>query len=94
MEFYCPLFLWSTENFREFSGTFSPDGKEYYFFRFADDAGMMKTQLSDKGWTVPTPAQFNTEHIDNEPHISPDGKYLFFCNRGDIYWVSTKILKN
>ena len=29
----------STEKFREFSGTFTPDGKEYYFFRFADGGG-------------------------------------------------------
>jgi hypothetical protein len=22
--------------------------------------------------------------------ISPDSRYLFFCNRGDIYWVDVK----
>jgi Tol biopolymer transport system component len=26
--------------------------------------------------------------------VSPDFKYLFFCNRGDIYWVSIKIIEN
>jgi len=68
----------STEEFLEFSGTFTPDGKEYYFFRFADDAGMMVTKLSEDGWTAPKPAQFNTKYIDNEPHITSDGKYMFF----------------
>ena len=43
----------STEEFREFSGAFTPDGKEYYFFRFADGAGMMVCNLTDKGWSAP-----------------------------------------
>jgi hypothetical protein len=68
----------STKNHREFSGTFSPDGKEYYFFRFADGAGMMVCKLLKEGWTAPKPASFNTESIDNEPHITPDGKIMFF----------------
>ena len=68
----------STEKHQEFSGTFTPDGKEYYFFRFADDAGMMVTKLSEEGWTAPKPARFNTKYIDNEPNITPDGKYMFF----------------
>ena len=25
--------------------------------------------------------------------ISQDNKYLFFCNRGDIYWVDAKIIE-
>jgi hypothetical protein len=68
----------STDDFREFSGAFTPDGKEYYFFRFADGAGMMMTRLSDEGWTAPGLAPFNTKYIDNEPHITLDGRSLFF----------------
>jgi len=26
--------------------------------------------------------------------ISPDGKYLFFENKGDIYWVSTQVIRD
>jgi len=26
-------------------------------------------------------------------HVSFDGKYLFFCSRGDIYWVDAKIIE-
>jgi Tol biopolymer transport system component len=26
------------------------------------------------------------------PHVSFDGKYLFFSSRGDIYWVDAKII--
>jgi hypothetical protein len=27
------------------------------------------------------------------PHVSFDGKYLFFSSRGDIYWVDVKIIE-
>ena len=70
----------STVDAPEFSGTFSPDGREYYFFRFASGAGMMVTGLTARGWTAPQPASFNTEYIDNEPHITHDGRLLFFCS--------------
>lgn len=76
-EIFAPGFV-STEEFREFSGTFTPDGKEYYFFRFADEAGMMVCRWLDEGWTVPVPASFNSQYIDNEPHITPDGKIMYF----------------
>jgi hypothetical protein len=68
----------SMDSIREFSGTFSPDGKEYYFFRFAKGAGMMVSKLIDGRWSIPQQAPFNTKGIDNEPHITFDGKYLFF----------------
>lgn len=70
----------STANDREFSGAFSPDGKEYYFFRSGDGAGMMVTKLIADRWTAPRPASFNSKYIDNEPHITPDGKSMFFCS--------------
>jgi len=25
--------------------------------------------------------------------ISPDGKFLFYTEKGDIYWISTKIIE-
>lgn len=35
----------------------------------------------------------NTETDDFCPYISPDGKYLFYASRGDVYWVSTDVFK-
>jgi len=35
----------------------------------------------------------NTETDDFCPYVSPDGKYLFYASRGDIYWVSTDVIK-
>lgn len=34
----------------------------------------------------------NTETDDFCPYVSPDGKYLFYASRGDVYWVSTEVI--
>jgi len=36
----------------------------------------------------------NTPGNDLCPALSPDGKYLFFMSKGDIYWVSTEVIWN
>lgn len=68
----------STNEFKEFSGSFTPDGTEYYFCRFTEGAGLMETKLLNGKWTEPKPADFNTKYIDNEPHITSDGKIMYF----------------
>lgn len=78
-EIFAPGIVSTADN-REFSGTFSPDGKEYYFFRFADGAGMRVSKLVGDRWSAPRPASFNSKYIDNETHITHDGKYMFFCS--------------
>jgi Tol biopolymer transport system component len=35
----------------------------------------------------------NTERNDFCPYVSPDGKYLFYASRGDIYWVSIEVIE-
>jgi hypothetical protein len=35
----------------------------------------------------------NTETDDFCPYVSPDGKYLFYASRGDVYWVSTEVIR-
>jgi hypothetical protein len=35
----------------------------------------------------------NTETDDFCPYVSPDGNYLFYASRGDIYWVSADVIK-
>jgi hypothetical protein len=35
----------------------------------------------------------NTETDDFCPYVTPDGKYLFYASRGDVYWVSTDVIK-
>jgi Tol biopolymer transport system component len=58
----------------------------------------------DTGWTDPVNMEITGARINiagyNQvcPSLSPDGKFLFFCNHAqsgdkrDIYWVSTKVI--
>lgn len=83
--------------------TFFPDGNEFYFTRVSGDPEIPKIMISrrtKKGWTAPEVAPFSGRHFDFGPHISPDGKYLFFASEGgipgnkvDIYWVSAQIIE-
>jgi len=58
-----------------FSCTFSPDGKEYYFNQFMT---IMVCRLLDEGWTAPEPVAFAGKYGAHEPHITLDGKRLYF----------------
>ncbi|MFC1724448.1 MBL fold metallo-hydrolase [candidate division KSB1 bacterium] len=71
----------STNGHFEFGITFSPDGKEMYFTRRKDNGGrntIMVSRLTENGWTAPEIAPFSGEYFDFEPHITPDGKKLFY----------------
>jgi hypothetical protein len=35
----------------------------------------------------------NTDTDDFCPFVTSDGKYLFYASRGDVYWVSTEVIK-
>ena len=67
--------LVSTNAGKEFSGCFSPDGKEFYFNR---QGNIMVCYLKDEGWTAPAEAPFNTAHLDHEAHITADNKTMYF----------------
>ena len=55
--------------------TFSPDGKEIYFNQFMT---IMVCRLEKEGWTAPKPVAFTGNHRAHEPHITLDGKKLYF----------------
>ncbi len=64
----------------EFSCTFSPDGKSFYFAR---DIGGYKcniyiTRETENGWTNPQVAPFSGKYLDHEPFYSHDGRRLFW----------------
>ncbi len=64
----------------EFSCTFSPDGKSFYFAR---DTGGYKytiyiTREAENGWTNPQVAPFSGKYLDHEPFYSHDGKRLYW----------------
>lgn len=65
----------STRGNHEFSCTFSPDGREFYFNRGPD---IWMCRWEKDGWTAPEPAWLNTRYLDHEPHLTADGNRLFF----------------
>jgi glyoxylase-like metal-dependent hydrolase (beta-lactamase superfamily II) len=81
---FAPSIVSTAGNF-EFSITFSPNGREIYFTRRKDPGGqntLMVCRWERDGWTAPEEAAFCKGFASNEPHITPDGKKLYFgCNR-------------
>jgi hypothetical protein len=77
---FAPGIISSHDNF-EFSGTFSPDGREFYFTRRAHGARnnvIMVCRQNNGEWLAPEPASFSGRYSDHEPHITPDGGRLYF----------------
>jgi hypothetical protein len=71
----------------ESSGSFSPDGKSFYFVR----RGAYTTsppisiicfsEFRDGKWTRPEVAPFSGIYLDGSPYFSPDGKRLYFGSK-------------
>jgi ankyrin repeat protein len=78
----------------------SPD-EEYIIFSVnrKDSFGLGDLYISfrqkDDAWTEPRNMgpEINTEHNENCPILTPDGRYLFFTRHGDIFWVDAKIIE-
>ncbi len=64
----------------DFAITFSPDGKEIYFTQRKDGLpnALMVSRLEKDGWTAPDEAGFAKGFPSNEPHVTPDGRKLYF----------------
>jgi hypothetical protein len=90
----------------EFSITFSPDMQKAYFTRAVGKWGKEKLKSSiyfseklNGSWTKPKLASFSGKFNDSEPHITRDGKKLYFVsdrptnsdNQSDDIWVTEKL---
>lgn len=77
-QIFAPGFISTDE--KEFSCTFSADGREFYFSRVAknDQYTIFFTQETESGWTQPQIADFAGKYFNHEPYISNDGRTLFF----------------
>ncbi|MCX6068088.1 MAG: hypothetical protein NT121_20455 [Chloroflexi bacterium] len=60
------------------------DGSLRVRFRLADGTWSAPKDLTKQG--IPASAAIAS--------ISPDGKYLFYTDKGDLYWVSTDVIKS
>jgi len=72
----------SLEEFVEFKGSFSPDGKEYYFYAYSDSKEIIPTlyftKIENEVWTKPVPLQIARGARTAHPCVSHDNKWLFF----------------
>jgi hypothetical protein len=70
----------SSPDFSEYSGTFSPEGDEYYFYRFSENSPsrLLFTRLVDEKWTEPEEPAFSAGYSAFEPYITFDNKRLYF----------------
>jgi hypothetical protein len=55
---------------------FTPDGREFYFNR--GGATLMVSRLGKDGWTCPEPAPFAAGYGSREPHVSVDGRHIYW----------------
>jgi Tol biopolymer transport system component len=65
----------------EFSCSFTPDGKEFYFTRRDTSSNatlIMVTKLAKGHWTRPEVVPFVENTMSFEPRVTPDGKRLYF----------------
>ena len=64
----------------EFSCSFTPDGKEFYFTRrdSSEATYIMVTRLDKGRWTKPEIVPFIEQTMAFEPRVTPDGKRLYF----------------
>ena len=70
----------SSDDSSEFSGTFSADGSEYYFYRFSDDMESMLlfSRIVDGIWTAPEQVAITAGYGAGEPHVTLDDQWLYF----------------
>jgi len=93
----------STEHY-EFAGSFTPDGKEFFFTRRptfeGSDNRIYHCTVQDGKWTEPKLAPFALDVFEMLPYVTPKGDKLFFSSyrlkpeeaiRDGEIWYSEKI---
>ena len=98
-EIFAPGLI-SSKEFIEFKGSFSPDGKEYYYYKHALPEFMPTiyfTKVENGVWTEPTELIITKGARAAHPCISYDNKNLFFTwtfnrdqNKQSGFYVSAK----
>jgi hypothetical protein len=69
----------STPGFTEWSGTFSPEGDEYYFWRTSSSQHQFFcTRMIDGKWTTPEELTAIAEYWASEPQLTLDNNRLYF----------------
>ncbi|MBU1013893.1 MAG: hypothetical protein KKG99_12895 [Bacteroidetes bacterium] len=83
----------NTDDYRENSVYVAPD-ESYIIIEATKDAAtcelFVSFRMKDNSWSERKKLPIKWGRL---PHVSPDGKYLFFMTREGIYWVSSKIFE-
>jgi hypothetical protein len=71
----------SDPDFTEYSGSFSPDGSEYYFSRFsqASESRLLFSKVVDGKWSAPEQLAVTAEYTAFEPYVTLDNQRLYFA---------------
>ena len=63
--------------------TFTPDGREIYFFKMAPNFSrwsIFVSRYKDGNWSQPEVAPFSGQFQDADPYITADGKHFYFIS--------------
>jgi hypothetical protein len=79
-EIFAPGFV-SSPDYSEYSGAFSPDGNEYYFFRYSptSESVLLFSKVVDGKWSVPEQLAVTAEYVAFEPYVTLDNQRLYFA---------------
>ena len=71
----------SDPDFSEYSGSFSPDGDEYYFYRFSQtsESVLLFSKVVDGKWSIPEQLAVTAGYIAFEPYVTLDNQRLYFA---------------
>jgi len=77
---FAPGFI-SSPDFSEFSGSFSPDGNEYYFFRYSppSESVLLFSKIVDGKWSIPEQLTVTAKYAVSEPYVTMDNQRLYFA---------------
>jgi hypothetical protein len=79
-EIFAPSIV-SAPDSSEYSGSFSPDGSEYYFCRSSQtsESVLLFSQVVDGKWSVPEQLAVTAEYTAFEPFVTFDNQRLYFA---------------
>jgi hypothetical protein len=64
--------------------TFSPDGKTLFLSRYNSTWSVLLTShFENDRWTKPVPAPFGDSALDQQPALSPNGRYVIYAGGAD-----------
>ena len=83
----------------EQGGTFSPDGKEFYFTKvgayttFPRYSIICVSRFRDGKWSMPEVVSFSGRSLDFPPRLSPDGNKMFFASARPLTGANFSVLR-